>query len=64
MAAMEDAHFTQQANNQSLEIKRDRGREKEDLKQEFLLENSQDDYIEALILHRIWYSHKCCKTAT
>ena len=28
------------------------------------MDNAQDDYIEALILHRMWYSHKCCKTAT
>ena len=28
------------------------------------LENVQDYYIEALILHIMWYSHKCCKTAT
>ena len=27
-------------------------------------ENAQDDYIEALILHRMWYSHKYCKTET
>ena len=28
------------------------------------LENSQDDYTEALILHRMWYYHKCYNTAT
>ena len=28
------------------------------------MDNAQDDYIEALILHRMWYSHKFCKTAT
>ena len=28
------------------------------------MENAQDNYIEALILHRMWYSHKFCKTAT
>ena len=28
------------------------------------MENVQGDYIETLILHRMWYSHKCCKTAT
>ena len=29
-----------------------------------VLEDAQENYIEALILHRIWYSHKFCKTAT
>ena len=28
------------------------------------MENAQDEYIEALILYRIWYSHKGCKTET
>ena len=28
------------------------------------MDNVQDDYIEALMLHRMWYSHKCCNTAT
>ena len=64
MAVMEDNHVTNQANNQLLEIQCERRREKEELKQEFGLENTQDDYIEALTSHRICYSHKCCKTAT
>ena len=34
------------------------------MKHELVLENAQDDYIEALILHKIWYYHKCCKTTT
>ena len=34
------------------------------MKQELGLENEQDDYSEALILHRMWYCHKYCKTAT
>ena len=28
------------------------------------LEYAQENYIEALILHRMWYYHKFCKTAT
>ena len=28
------------------------------------MEDTQENYIEALILHIMWYSHKCCKTAT
>ena len=28
------------------------------------MDNAQDDYIEALILHRMWYAHKFCKTET
>ena len=28
------------------------------------MEDAQENYIEALILHRMWYFHKCCKTAT
>ena len=62
MEATEDDPVTHKANNQSLDIQRERGREKEYLKQELGLENAQDDYIEALILHRMWYYHKCCKT--
>ena len=28
------------------------------------LEDAQENYIEALVLNKMWYSHKCCKTAT
>ena len=28
------------------------------------MENAQDEYSESLILHSMWYFHKCCKTAT
>ena len=28
------------------------------------MEDAQENYIEALLLHRMWYFHKCCKTAT
>ena len=28
------------------------------------MKNAQDYYIEALILHIMWYSYKCCKTET
>ena len=64
MAAMEDAPVTHKANNQSLEIQREIRQEKEDLKKELGLEDAQENYIEDLILHRMLYSHKCCKTAT
>ena len=63
MAATEDAPVTHKANNQSLEIQREIRQEKEDLKKELGLEDKQENYIEAIILHRMWYSHKCCKTA-
>ena len=55
---MKGAPITHQANNQSLEIQRDRRQEKEELKQELGFENTQDDCIEALVLHRMCYSHK------
>ena len=64
MAEMEDALVTHKANNQSLEIQREIRQEKEDLKKELGLEDSQENYIEDLILHRMWYIHKCCKIAT
>ena len=64
MEAMEDAPVTHQSKNQSLELHRERIRQKEQLKQELGLENTQDNYIKALILYRMCYSHKCCKTAT
>ena len=48
MAAMEDALFTHKANNQSLELKRERRQKKEDLKRELELEDAQEDYIEAV----------------
>ena len=64
MAATEDAPVTHKANNQSIELQCERSQEKEDLKKELGLEDEQENYIEALIIHRMWYSHKCCKTAT
>ena len=64
MAEMEDAPVTHKANNQSLELQRERRQEKEDLKEELGLGGAQENYIGALILHRMWYSHECCKTAT
>ena len=52
MSAMEEAPITHKANNQSLDIQRERRQEKEDLKKELGLEDAQENYIEALILHR------------
>ena len=34
------------------------------MKQGLVLESGNDDCIEALIINRMCYSHKCCKTAT
>ena len=28
------------------------------------MDDAQENYIEALILHRMWYSHKFCNTST
>ena len=28
------------------------------------MEDAQENYIEALVFYRMWYSHQCCKTAT
>ena len=61
---MEEDPVTHQANNQLLDLQCERKIEKEDMKQELGLENTQDNYIKALILYRMCYSHKCCKTAT
>ena len=64
MEATEDAPVTHKANNQSLEVQRERRQEKEDPKKELGLEDALENYIEDLILHRMWYSHKFCRTST
>ena len=53
MAETEDAPVTHKSINQPLDLQREIRQEKEDLKNKLGLKDAQENYIEALILHKM-----------
>ena len=62
MAAMEDTPETQVSNNASITKQREMKRLKEEAAKKQGLEDAEDEYVEALILHGMYNSEACWKT--
>ena len=62
MVSMEDAPENRQSNNNDMNWQRTMQHMEAELTREKVFENAEDEFIEALIYHRIWFYDACWKT--
>ena len=62
MICMEDAPQTRNSNNDDLNWSREWRAQKEETTKEKRLEDAEDEFIESLIYHNVWFLEACWKT--